>query len=146
MSSSFLSLISSHHYDFTVCVSPLHSFYNKDILLKQFIAFNRMLGVDHFVFYKQNISRATATMLERYKTTITVINWSLPSDVSSISERKIENSLDMYYHGQLVALNDCLYRSKNSSYVLFSDVDEFVVPRRPLHDFKSLMQVFTLDH
>jgi hypothetical protein len=52
-----------------------------------------------------------------------VISWDLPVRDENI-----------WYHGQILAINDCLYRTMHHfSHVVFSDIDEFLVPH--LHDY-----------
>jgi Glycosyltransferase family 92 len=51
---------------------------------------------------------------------VTVIDWNLPIDDKLV-----------WYRGQLVAINDCLYRSMHAfAYISFNDIDEFVVPHQ----------------
>ena len=46
--------------------------------------------------------------------------WQMPKDLSK----------DMHYHGQLAAINDCLYRNRNSTkYLAFNDLDKYIIPR-----------------
>ena len=51
---------------------------------------------------------------------VTLIDWNLPIDDKSI-----------WYRGQLVAINDCLYRSMHAfNFLSFNDIDEFIVPHK----------------
>lgn len=105
-----------------MCVSPLFG----DIKLSEFIQFveiHKILGVKHIFFYKMNISTDIDTMLAYYRSQgiVTSIHWSLP--------RMLQNSANIWYHGQIAAQQDCLYRNiGNFDYTAFVDIDEVIVP------------------
>ena len=53
---------------------------------------------------------------------VTVLPWKLPPTMSNTH---------IWYHGQLVSNNDCLYRTMAlSAFTAFHDIDEFIVPHR----------------
>lgn len=57
----------------------------------------------------------------------TLLRWEIPV-FTGISFHDDET---VWYHGQLLAANDCLYRSMGSAdYLLFNDLDEFLVPQQ----------------
>jgi hypothetical protein len=46
---------------------------------------------------------------------------------------KKNEPVEIHYFAQLAALNDCLYRNMYvSKYVVFQDLDEFIIPRKQL--------------
>ena len=53
--------------------------------------------------------------------------------------------LQIYYHGQILAMNDCGYRQTYvAKYVLFQDLDEFVVPT-VAEDWRSMLDEVSAD-
>ena len=107
---------------FGVCVPPL--FGNiPAVTLIQFIELSKLLGAEHFYFYAHDVTEDIRKVLQHHKRdgTVTVIPWTLPT-------RAVNK---VWYHGQLVAINDCLYRGMSSfKYLAFNDIDEFIVPHR----------------
>ena len=107
--------------DMGLCVPPLFGSI-PSITLIEFIELSRLLGVDHVTFYDQQTSREVNKVLDYYSMmgVATVVPWELPID-----ERQI------WYHGQLLAINDCLYRQQHRfRYLAFNDIDEFIVPQQ----------------
>ncbi|XP_069140298.1 beta-1,4-galactosyltransferase galt-1-like [Argopecten irradians] len=109
-------------FKFGVCIPPLFGDVKRESIV-EFIELTKLLGSQHFVFYDFNItSNGTKEVLDYYakEQTVTVIPWKLPSH---IDER------DIWYHGQLLAHNDCLYRSMSlTNVVAINDIDEFIIP------------------
>jgi len=73
---------------------------------------------------------------------VTLIPWILPSSVTAQS---------IWYNGQLLAVNDCLYRTSHAfNYVAFNDLDEFIVPHSAANWSLMIEQLMTtnteLDH
>ena len=105
--------------DFGICVPPLFGHIPSTTLV-EFIEFSKLLGVSHFIFYRHKVSREISKTLLFYemKGLVTVVRWDVPVDDQSV-----------WYHGQLLAINDCLYRSMHAfDHVAFNDIDEFIVP------------------
>ncbi|XP_035827141.1 beta-1,4-galactosyltransferase galt-1 [Aplysia californica] len=106
---------------FAICVPPLFG----DISVYRFIEFmelSRLLGADHVFFYNYSIPPDLSDALVYYtrKNMATVLPWKLPADVTSGK---------VWYQGQLLAHNDCLYRAiPRYDLVSFNDLDEFIVP------------------
>lgn len=103
-----------------VCVPPLFGSVNPDSLV-EFIEATIVLGANHFIFYDYEISDASSELLQFYQNagTVTVLPWGLPFPDESI-----------WYHGQSVAIADCLFRTMGHfDWVMFNDIDEFIVPR-----------------
>ena len=49
-----------------------------------------------------------------------VLLWQLPKELVN----------DIHYHGELAAINDCMYRNRNlTKYLAFIDLDEYIIPR-----------------
>lgn len=113
---------------FAVCVSPLFgniSFHR----VVEFIELSRLLGVDHFIFYNHSIPQQVSDALSYYisRNIVSVLPWSLPKEVDSV-----------WYYGQLLANNDCLYRTMpHFDLVSFNDIDEFIVPHSNASTWKQ---------
>ena len=113
-------------YNYTVCISPLQSRYNNVHELVSTIEVNRIFGADHFIFYKHSPGRDVSHVTEYYahEGLAHILPWNLPV---SQPDRKL---LPVWYFAQVVALNDCVYRSMiDSKYVVISDTDELIVPQ-----------------
>lgn len=109
-------------YKYGVCIPPLFGDVDKGRLV-EFIELNQLLGAQHFVFYDYHISKnESRKILDYYQSVglVTVIPWNLPLQVKDSS---------IWYHGQLVAHNDCLYRAMSLYQVMvLQDIDEYIVP------------------
>ena len=121
-------------FDFGICVPPLFGDLKTESLV-EFIELSRLLGAQHFIFYDFHITNNQSRELLNYyenEGVVTLIPWQLPSSIKDTQ---------MWYHGQLLAHNDCMYRAMSIvDVVSVQDVDEFIVP----HDgnftwHKSLM-------
>lgn len=111
----------AYKYNFSVCVSPLFGSVSPTRLV-EFLELARLLGVQHVHFYDYHISADVRRVLEFYqvKGWVTLLPWRLPAFMTT---QKI------WYQGQLVSNNDCLYRTMaTSAYTAFHDIDEFIVP------------------
>lgn len=95
--------------------------------LIEFIELNSMMGITEFTFYLAETVDQIRCLLQSYskfnsKVRVTVLKWNLPF-------------YDIWYRGQLSAVNDCLYRVMyKNDHVLFIDLDEFIV----LKNFKKI--------
>lgn len=108
---------------FGLCVPPLFGSVGMTKLV-QFLELNRILGASHFHFYLHNASSSVRVILNHYAklNLATLFEWELPSVITNSN---------IWYHGQLLAIQDCLYRNMaNFQFLLFSDLDEFVIPRK----------------
>ncbi len=109
---------------FGVCVPPLFGYIPTTTLI-EYIELTKLLGAQHLTFYAHQIPREVQKVLHHYedKGDITVINWDLPVD-----------NKDVWYHGQLLAINDCLNRNMHKfEFLAFNDIDEFIVPHHGKH-------------
>uniref|UniRef100_A0A2C9KGK9 Glycosyltransferase family 92 protein n=1 Tax=Biomphalaria glabrata TaxID=6526 RepID=A0A2C9KGK9_BIOGL len=115
--------------NFTVCYSMLYN-YNTPYQLVQNVEFNRVLGAEHFFLYRESVSSAVDTVLKHYQRRgfLTVIEWPIPVG-------------EIHYHGQILSLNDCVYRNRGvSRYVVIQDTDEFIIPHQN-DNWTELMEV-----
>ncbi|RUS73384.1 hypothetical protein EGW08_018862, partial [Elysia chlorotica] len=93
------------------------------------LEFNKILGADRFVFYNYSTGSNVDQVLQKYIKSgdVTVLPWNLPVRVDTWPPSKQPS--DVWYFGQLAALNDCLLRNRHRArYIVFSDLDEFIVP------------------
>ncbi|XP_060082672.1 beta-1,4-galactosyltransferase galt-1-like [Ylistrum balloti] len=111
----------SHKNKFGLCLPPIFGDISLSLLI-QFIELSKILGASHLTFYIYHTSDAVEKLLTFYqeKGEVTLVNWKLSP---KINEREI------WYHGQLLAIQDCLYRHMaDFEYLLFVDLDEFLLP------------------
>ena len=111
-----------HRLSFAACVSPLFGDISRAKLV-EFIELSRLLGAEHFYMYNFSIPASVSIVLEYYKNLglVTVLPFEFPAGVRNTA---------VWYHGQLLANNDCLYRSMpHYDLVAFNDLDEFIIPR-----------------
>ena len=112
---------SSNSRVLSACVPPLHGDFDDVIQLIEWIELNKLLGVEFFTFYVSSVSERVKYVLKYYadEDELEVLQWSLPIPDDEI-----------HYHGQLAAINNCLYRNKASTqYLQFTDLDEYIVPQ-----------------
>ena len=105
---------------FSTCVPPLYGNVST-VRLVEFIETTRSLGSEHITFYRYNVTESTDSVLDYYlqQGFITVIPWDLHPDISQ----------NIWYNGQMIAVEDCLYRRMaHTQYLTFNDIDEFIVP------------------
>ncbi|XP_029923322.1 uncharacterized protein LOC115370439 [Myripristis murdjan] len=122
----------SFPHNFTVCISTMFDFTNV-LQLVQSMEMLQLLGVSRVVIYKTSCDADTQRLLDYYtdKGFTEVIPWSM-SDYLNVSRgwRPEKDPGDLHYHGQLPALNDCVYRYMyQSRYVALHDVDELILPQ-----------------
>jgi len=109
--------------EFSVCVPPIFGNFDDLPGLVEFVEVNRVLGADKFQFYVDSVGRRVDACLQEYARNgiVELQPWSLPPDVARV----------IFYHGQILAMNECLYRLMyRTKYVIVQDLDEFVVPMR----------------
>ena len=107
--------------NFTVCLGPLFDYQDKNALI-EFIEMHRILGVEKFAIYNQSIKANMLPVLQLYSKLelIDLLPWTIPIGV-----------IDIYYHAQVMMMNDCLYRYMfRSKYIAFIDCDEMIIPRK----------------
>ncbi|KAH9488529.1 hypothetical protein Btru_062177 [Bulinus truncatus] len=107
--------------NFTVCHAGLYNYRNYKLLI-QSVELNRVFGAEHIFVYNISVSNETDAVLRYYQKQnfLTVIPFLLP-----VSQAQ--------YQGQILAMNDCLYRNKGvSRFIAFVDTDELIIPNH--HD------------
>ena len=96
--------------------------FNKQVSnLVEFIEVNRVMGVEKFHFYVESAAPSVVACLREYvrRGIVDLQPWAMPADVGRV----------IYYHGQIMAMNECLYRMMyRTRYLVIQDLDEFVVP------------------
>ncbi|GBL98172.1 hypothetical protein AVEN_268262-1 [Araneus ventricosus] len=111
----------SHNLAVNLCVRPLYGSFSS-ISVIEFLAFYKTMGVQHFVFYRFNISESTNLFFEYLKSTnlsIEINPWDMPLDDDLIHE-----------YGQIVFTQDCIVQSRYKfSHTIIVDIDEFIVPK-----------------
>ncbi|XP_064603310.1 glycosyltransferase family 92 protein F13G3.3-like [Liolophura sinensis] len=113
---------------YTVCVTPLNMHYNNIYQLVEMIEVNRLFGADVFVFYNNSIGSEVNDLLMHYQSEslLETVQWKIPVKGDTWPPT---SSVDIHYFGQLAALNDCLFRHRSSEFIVFTDLDELIVPR-----------------
>lgn len=118
---------------FAICVPPLFGSVSVARLV-EFLEVSRVLGAEHVTMYDFELSPEVSAVLNYYSRErgfVSVIPWKL--------DRSIDEGI--WYHGQLVSIQDCLYRTMASAnYVAFNDIDEFMVPQTSRH-WSGMLQV-----
>ncbi len=120
--------------DFHVCVSPLQNHYNNVTFFVEAVEINVMFGANKLVIYNFSIGNDMDSILDYYvkKGKIDVVQWPLP--LTSFDGQPLRQDFKVYYYGQLLALNDCLYRNMyRTEHIVVTDIDEKIVPRIPNH-------------
>lgn len=110
-----------HRHKLGLCVPPLFGELSISAVI-QFIELWKILGASHFTFYLHDISPSIGHLLNFYKSKgeVTLLNWRLPDHIQNT---------EIWYHGQLLAIQDCLYRNMSQFHYLgFVDLDEFIIP------------------
>jgi len=87
---------------FSVCVPPIFDIFDDVTDLVEFIEVNRVLDAEKFQLYVESVGPQVSPCLQEYvrRGIVDVQKWNLPSDIAVV----------IYYHGQIMAINDCLYR------------------------------------
>lgn len=104
---------------FTVCLSPLYNDVNP-LALVEWVEINRILGAEKFLVYNHSATSSVDRVLNYYVklNLMEIVQWQFPFPATEI-----------YTHGQIAALNDCLFRSKSvSAFTVNTDMDELIIP------------------
>lgn len=126
--------VSPTRKELTVCVSPIFDWDNI-VMLKLFLEHYLSQGFTRFLLYKRSWStRVTAVIKnKRYRKFIEVINWPL---FPNVSYANLNDESTVHYKGQLLAVNDCVWKLKGrSKFVAIVDLDEFIVPHASFRNF-----------
>lgn len=130
-------------HEYSICIPPLRG-EGTDFLyqLTEFIEVSLSLGASHLTFYDYQLDEPVKRLLTYYqqKGVVSLLLWDLPSHVTS-------NVMQLWYHGQVLAIQDCLYRNKaTSQFVAFNDIDEFIIPLKHSTVPLFLREIHTAQH
>uniref|UniRef100_A0A673H8I1 Glycosyltransferase family 92 protein n=1 Tax=Sinocyclocheilus rhinocerous TaxID=307959 RepID=A0A673H8I1_9TELE len=119
-------------FNFTVCISNLFGNYNNVLQFAQTMEMYTLLGVQHVVIYKTGCGPDLKKLLKHYETEgiLEIVPWPIDQFLNPASGWNIKHHKgDIQYYGQLVTLNECIYRHMyQSKYVLLNDIDEIIMP------------------
>lgn len=125
-------LPSNKKYYLTVCAI----FKNEAQWLREWIEYHRIVGVDHFLLYNNESTDHSMDVLEPYieKNIVNVVNWP---------DRKSKDELHAWvYATQVPAYNNGIkLLKKQSDWIAFIDIDEFIVPITATN-LKELLQEY----
>lgn len=133
-------------HEFTVCVTPLNFRYNRHHQLAEMVEVNRMFGATKLIFYNHSSGHRVGQYLRamKHEHLVDVIQWPLPVSVDTWPPIASQTP-EVHYFAQVAALNDCLYRYMSTSrYIVFTDLDEFIVPRGVHETWSSMLSVLPL--
>ncbi|KAK1802536.1 hypothetical protein P4O66_004192 [Electrophorus voltai] len=122
----------SFKFNFTVCISNLFEGYNNVLQFVQTVEMYKLLGVQHIVIYNMSCGPDLEKLLQHYKREgiVEIVSWPIDKFLNpSKGWNFVEHGGDLHYYGQLVTLNECIYRNMyQSKYVLLNDIDEIIMP------------------
>ncbi|XP_070776332.1 uncharacterized protein [Enoplosus armatus] len=131
-------------FNFTVCVSSLFGDYNNVLQFAQSLEMYRLLGVNRVVIYNTTCGPELDRLLQSYSQEgfVEVVPWPIDQHLKpSRGWLFSQSGGDIHYFGQLVTLNECIYRSmERSRYVLLNDIDEIIMPYQH-NNLMSLMNM-----
>ncbi|KAK7489296.1 hypothetical protein BaRGS_00019404 [Batillaria attramentaria] len=109
-----------------VCVPPLFGDVTLSLIVN-FIQMCKILGADAMFLYMGSVSVELRTFLEhhsKHDAAISVTQWRMPENLTESDDK-------IWYHGQVLAIQHCLYNNMAAfSFLLFMDLDEMLVPRK----------------
>lgn len=122
--------IKKYKYELSICAI----FKNEEKYLKEWIEYHRMIGVDHFYLYNNNSADAFRKVLHPYihSGCVTLVSW--PDYWSNLTE----DTAYLWTIGTQVQAYEnaaCVRASKETKWLVFLDVDEYLVP----NDGKNLL-------
>ncbi|XP_061599254.1 uncharacterized protein LOC133462127 [Cololabis saira] len=136
-------------FNFTVCISSLFGNYSNVLQYAQTLEMYRLLGVDRVVIYNTSCSADLDRLLQSYSKEgfVEIVPWPIDKHLKPSRGWKFsEHGGDLHYFGQLVKLNECIYRSmERSRYVLLNDIDEIIMPYQH-NNLTSLMRNLEKSH
>uniref|UniRef100_A0A3B3HLQ5 Glycosyltransferase family 92 protein n=1 Tax=Oryzias latipes TaxID=8090 RepID=A0A3B3HLQ5_ORYLA len=135
--------------NFTVCISTLFGDYNNVLQFTQSLEMYKLLGVNRVVIYNTNCGPDLDRLLKSYSQEgfVEIVPWPINQYLNpSRGWNFKEHGGDLHYFGQIITLNDCIYRSmERSRYVLLNDIDEIIMPYQ--HDnLNSMMDMLQSQH
>ncbi|XP_017557017.1 uncharacterized protein LOC108429569 isoform X2 [Pygocentrus nattereri] len=118
-------------YAFTVCISVMYDYMNV-LGLVQAMEMFKLLGVQKVAIYKTSCYPDTQKVLDYYvrQGFVDIIPWTVSSYIKvARGWKKSDSPGELEFFGQIVALNDCVYRYMyESQYVALQDLDELILP------------------
>ena len=132
---------------FAVCVPPVFGNFHVRKLV-EFFEMMHLLGADRVFVYVFTENLWIRRVLKYYqeKRYAVLLPWYLPfSDVitKNVTAKKRNHTIQIssiWYNGQLLAANDCLYRTMPYfDFTLFSDLDEFLVPKSGWYNWEEVV-------
>ncbi|XP_076859099.1 beta-1,4-galactosyltransferase galt-1-like isoform X2 [Brachyhypopomus gauderio] len=122
----------SFKYRFTVCISNLFGNYNNVLQFAQTMELYKLLGVEHVVIYNTSCGPHLEKLLQNYEKEeiLEIVPWPIDKYLKPSSGWNFTlHGGDLHYYGQLVTLNECIYRHMyQSEYILLNDIDEIIMP------------------
>ncbi|XP_066499340.1 glycosyltransferase family 92 protein C33H5.2-like [Hoplias malabaricus] len=136
-------------FNFTLCVSSLFGAYNNVLQFAQSMEMYKLLGVQHVVIYNTSCGPDLEKLLQHYRREgiLEVVPWPIDQFLTPSAgwDSKIHSG-ELQYYGQLVTLNECIYRNMyQSRYVLLHDTDEIIMPKKQAN-LPLLMQSLQSKH
>ncbi|KAG9270288.1 hypothetical protein AMEX_G15221 [Astyanax mexicanus] len=119
-------------YNFTICISSLFRNYNNVLQFAQTMEMYKLVGVQHVVIYNTSCGPDLEKILQHYQREgiLEIVSWPVDQFLTpSAGWNSQKHPGDLHYYGQLVTLNECVYRHMyQSRYVLLNDIDEIIMP------------------
>uniref|UniRef100_A0AAY5F2B3 Glycosyltransferase family 92 protein n=2 Tax=Electrophorus electricus TaxID=8005 RepID=A0AAY5F2B3_ELEEL len=127
----------SFKYSFTVCISNLFGKYNNVLQFVQSMELYKLLGVQHVVIYNTSCGPDLEKLLQHYKREgiLEIVPWPIDQFLNpSPGWNFTVHGGDLHYYGQLVTLNECIYRHMyQTEYILLNDIDEIIMPYKHIN-------------
>ncbi|XP_063068014.1 uncharacterized protein LOC134459593 [Engraulis encrasicolus] len=149
----------SFKYNFTVCISNLFGEYNNALQFVQTMEVYKLIGIQRVVIYNTSSGPDLEKALKYYSKDgmLEVVPWPIDKFLKPSHGWNSKRSPgDLQYYGQLVTLNECIYRHMyQSQYLLLNDIDEIIMPYKhaSLGDLMDTLQkrhprsgVFTVEN
>ncbi|XP_034162234.1 uncharacterized protein LOC113533274 [Pangasianodon hypophthalmus] len=119
-------------YNFTICISSLFGDYNNVLQFAQSMEMYKLLGVQRVVIYNTSCGSDLDKLLQHYEKEgiLEIVPWPIDQFLNPSAgwHAKLHKG-ELQYYGQLVTLNECIYRHMyQSKYVLLNDIDEIIMP------------------
>ncbi|KAF7695148.1 hypothetical protein HF521_006871 [Silurus meridionalis] len=139
----------SFKYNFTVCISNLFGNYNNVLQFVQTMEMYKLLGVQRVIIYNTSCGSDLEKLLQHYEKEgiLEIVPWPIDQFLTpSVGWNIALNKGDIQYYGQLVTLNECIYRQMyESKYVLLNDIDEIIMPYK-YANLTLLMEALQQEH
>lgn len=139
----------SFKYNFTICISSLFGDYNNVLQFAQTMEMYKLLGVQRVVIYNTSCGSDLKKLLQHYEKEgiLEIVPWPIDQFLNpSAGWNALFHSGDLQYYGQLVTLNECVYRQMyQSKYVLLNDIDEIIMPYK-YANLALLMETLQKEH